>query len=574
MSKTTRRAYRETRVLIPNNTRACGFLSIATLCFLLPAATPLAGQSAPASASGGEEGIPVTDALVIAKCGSCHTRDDRGDLQRISWTRATPEGWQDVLRRMILANGLSLTPPEARLIVKYLSSEHGLAPAEARPVTYIAERRIHDETGTADDGLRAACGKCHAIAVPMSWRRSPGEWKRFLDTHAVDKRFSPSRQALDSMVKAAPLHSPDWEAWKGRTTGDGPFGRWLVTASIAGHGRYYGEMQVDRAADGEFTTHTSLTSVRDGSRIIRAGRAVAYGGYAWRGRSSGERTGSAPADPLSEAREVLWIAPDGSHAEGRWFWGQYQEFGFDVQLRRASSGPTLITVDRSSMKAGTQAQRVRLIGENFPAGVTASDINFGPGLAVRRIVSSSSSEIVVELDVAAEAQSGRRDVAFRGSILPQAVAVYDRVDYIRVVPESAVASFGDSTHQRGYVPFEAIGYERGPDGRLHTADDVELGPVDVAWSMQVFHAPDGSHADSVGNVDSSGLLIPASADPGNNFDVWAIATAKDEKDRNGAPLVGKSYVVVAVPEYTFNGRRYVRDLDRWIDDGPASEKKP
>lgn len=52
----------------------------------------------------------------------------------------------------------------------------------------------------------------------------------------------------------------------------------------------------------------------------------------------------------------------------------------------------------------------------------------------------------------------------------------------------------------------------------------------------------------------------------------AIATSADEKDRSGAPLTGKSYVVVAIPSYTFNGRRYVRDLDRWVDDDPAGEK--
>ncbi|MGA3204629.1 MAG: hypothetical protein ABSF12_19225, partial [Bryobacteraceae bacterium] len=49
-----------------------------------------------------EEGIPVTDPLVIAKCGSCHASDDRGNMQRISWERTTPEGWQNALKQMIL----------------------------------------------------------------------------------------------------------------------------------------------------------------------------------------------------------------------------------------------------------------------------------------------------------------------------------------------------------------------------------------------------------------------------------------------------------------------------------------
>jgi hypothetical protein len=41
-------------------------------------------------------------------------------------------------------------------------------------------------------------------------------------------------------------------------------------------------------------------------------------------------------------------------------------------------------------------------------------------------------------------------------------------------------------------------------------------------------------------------------------------------DQNGQPLVGKSYLVVTVPTYTFNGREYVRELGRWVDNGPAS----
>jgi len=32
-------------------------------------------------------------------------------------------------------------------------------------------------------------------------------------------------------------------------------------------------------------------------------------------------------------------------------------------------------------------------------------------------------------------------------------------------------------------------------------------------------------------------------------------------------------MVVTLPTYTFNGRRYVRDLDRWVDDGPVSTGK-
>ena len=144
-------------------------------------------------------------------------------------------------------------------------------------------------------------------------------------------------------------------------------GRWLVAAYMPGRGGYYGEMQMERAGEDEYNTRVSLTSVRDGSRIIRSGRSAVYGASAWRGRSKGnEPEGSAPDDPSSEAREVLWIAPDQSTAEGRWFWGQYQEFGFNVKLRRGSSDPTLIVLDRASLKTASQGESRSLDRGQFP----------------------------------------------------------------------------------------------------------------------------------------------------------------------------------------------------------------
>ena len=534
----------------------------------------VSGQSgAPATrtaAAGLEEGIPVTDPLVIAKCGNCHARDVRGNMQRISWARTTPEGWQNILKRMVLVNGVSVTPADARLIVRYLSTSHGLAPEEAEPVMYSAERRIHEETNIPDENLRTACAKCHAFALPLSWRRSPGDWKQFIDSHAARHMFPPSAEAVAFLAKAAPLQTPEWDAWSAQTNLPNLAGRWLVTASMPGRGKYYGEMQVDRAGDDEFATRVKLTSVTDGSTVLRTGRTAVYGGYAWRGRSKGgDPASSAPDDPSTEAREVVWIAPDHLKAEGRWFWGQYQELGFNVQLRRASSEPTAMVVDKPSLKTGTRGNRIRVIGYNFPAGVTPGDLDFGPGVIVRAIVSSTAGEIVADVDVTADAPLGKRGLALRRAILPSAVAIYDRVDYVKLTPESAVAAFADSKHPRGYLQFEAIGYQRGPDGRMHTADDVDLGPVDVTWSFQVFHAPEGDSADFVGRLNASGFFIPASENPNNNYDCWAIATATSEKGQDGAPLVGKAYVVVTVPTYTFNGRRYVRELDRWVDDGPA-----
>ena len=525
-----------------------------------------------AAANENEEGIPVTDPLVIAKCGGCHARDERGNMERLSWGRTRPEGWQNALKQMILLQRVSVTPLEARTIVKYLSSSHGLAPEEAEPVIYDAERRIHEETGISSD-LHDACAKCHSFARVLSWRRSVTDWREFLDSHAARYKILSTAEAFAFLSTAAKLHTPAWDAWNARSSSGSLAGLWLVSAYMPGRGKYYGELQVSRDGDDEYITRVTLTSVKDGSQISRSGRTTLFGGSEWRGRSSGSGDHVSPGDPSSEAREVLLIAPDQATARGRWFWGQYQEFGFDVKLQRAPSDPILIGTDRSSLKTSSQANRVRLIGNNFPSEITPRDLTFGTGVSARRVVSTSPGEIVVELDVVAGAPLGKRDIKFRQSALPDGIAIYDRIDYIKVTPDSTVAAFGDETHAKGYQQFEAIGYQRGPDGRAHTADDVALGPVDVTWSVQVFHAAQGSRSDSVGSMSPLGLFIPGDSNPKLNFDVWVIATAKDEKDQNGEPMVGKSYMVLTVPTYTFNGRQYVRDLDRWVDDGPAPARQ-
>jgi quinohemoprotein amine dehydrogenase len=530
----------------------------------------------PADKVTGEAGIPVTDPLVIAKCGACHTNDGHGNIQRISTARTTPEGWQEVLRRMVLAKGMSLTPPEARAIVKYLSTRHGLAPEEARPVMYDAERRIHEETDLPNQAVVDACTKCHAFARTLSWRRTAEDWKYFPEKHAAQYKIPPDHEALAFFTRAAPFYTPEWTAWSNRLRTQNLAGRWLLTATVNGRGKYYGEMVIEAAgADDEFNTRVNLRSVRDGFTLVRTGRSAVYDGYAWRGRSKGgDSVSSAPDDLASEVREVMWFAPDQSKAEGRWFWGQYQEFGFNVELRRAMPDDLrLLGIDRTALKMGSQSNRVRLIGDNFPREVTPSDVDLGPGVTVRRIVSHTATEISAEVDVADDALLGKHDIAFRGSAAPGALAIYDRVDYIKVTPESALAAFGGPAQPRGYQQFEAIGYQRGPDGRRHTADDVELGPTDVTWSMEVFYAAADSKTDVVGNVSSTGFFTPAAESPKNNFDVWVIAQARDEKDVDGKPLVGKAFLVVTVPYYTFNGRRYIRDLERWVDDGPARAGK-
>lgn len=529
-----------------------------------------------------EAGIPVVDPLVKEKCSACHAADAKGNLSRISWVRTTPEGWAQAIKRMVRLNGLAITPQESRAIVKSLSVSHGLAPEEARPVMYLPEKRMLDESIIPNETMRGACASCHSYAQPMSWRRSKLEWKTLQNLHVAlysqadaqyrrpaedseqpvghdpKDKLTRGDYALTYMPKVAPLHTPEWAAWSARQKTPRLTGEWLVVASVPGKGRYVGAYSVapGKVAD-EFVTQATLRSLADGSTISRSGTGIVYAGYSWRGSSRGAAAAK-PDDLTSAARETMWFAPDQQSAQGRWFWGDYQEFGYDVKLVRATAAPAILAVTPGPVKAGTKGVQLRILGHNLPASPTAADIDLGAGVTVTKIVSASPKELVVTADVAPGASSGQRDVAIAGAVLEQAFPVFHKIDYIKATPETGLARLGGIKFPKGYQQFEAIGYENGLDAKPNTADDIAVGPVDATWSMQefmsVYYDDDTKY---VGALSPTAFFAPAEEGPNparrfgrNNYgEVWVVATAKNDKDKFGKPLSARSYLVVTVPAY-------------------------
>jgi quinohemoprotein amine dehydrogenase len=229
-----------------------------------------------------EDGIPVTDALTISKCASCHAKDDKGNLSRISWIRTTPEGWEEAIKRMVRLNGLTLEPADAKLIVKYLSTSHGLAPEEAKPVMYMTEHRIQDEV-IPNESVRSTCNYCHALGRVFQWHRTREEWSLLADTHSAlytqaeaafrrgarggaataaaggrgrggaaagnegDAAGGATANAaaatpisldttLDFLGKNYGLHSPEWSTWRARMRAPNITGRCLISAHLLGRG--------------------------------------------------------------------------------------------------------------------------------------------------------------------------------------------------------------------------------------------------------------------------------------------------------------------------------------------------
>ncbi len=541
-----------------------------------------------------DEGIPVTDQLTIQKCSSCHKKDEKGRLTRISYERLTPEGWQQAIKRMVRLNGLSLSPEEARGIVKYLSNYHGLAPEEAKPAMYQAEHRMIDET-VPDESVRTACIICHSYGRIISQRRTKEEWDLLINMHVgyfpvVEfqgfRRFPPppdapppppgtdtrhpADRAVEFLAKTFPLQTPEWGAWRANLRAPKLAGRWLLTGYQIGRGRLYGEVMIEPGEAGdEFTTKTKLTYVKDGAATTRNGRSLIYTGYSWRGRSFNDRSRGegngeimTNTDP-AELREVMFVSRDWSQIEGRWFWGDYEEFGIDVTLRRVGAEPIALGLDRFSIKSPSTSEQLKIFGANLPSDLKPEDVDFGPGFKVKRIVSATSDQVVVEVDVAEGAAPGKRDIAVRRSFAPGAITVFDKLDYIKVNPDKAMARLGGVKFPKGYQQFEAIAWNRGPDNKPQTPDDLNLGPVDVEWAIEEFPSIyDDDDKNYIGVLSRTALFTPAIEGPNpkrkferNNYgEVWVVATYKPKDaapsaGKDAKPMTARSYFVVTVPLY-------------------------
>jgi quinohemoprotein amine dehydrogenase len=540
------------------------------------ASSPDAQVTTP-SASPDEAGFPVKDALTLSKCGACHAPDAKGNMTRISYIRTTPEGWEEAIKRMVRLNGLQLTPDEARSILRYLSDYHGLAPAENAKIAYFTEHRIIDEK-IPDPAIAHGCAACHALAKPLSWHRTAADWKYLENMHMAffpSARFTafdhpheradagagppkgptPAEQAIEYIVKSSPLHTTEWAEWQASMQAPRLAGRWLISASEPGKGRFFGEMTIAPGSTGDaFTTSTKMTC--GGSAMEASGKALVYTGYAWRGRSTVTETGSGPEAPQT-FREVMALSRDQNEFTGRWFWGEYSEFGMDVTMRRATSAPMLTGVDKPSLKAGATDATLRIYGDALPTNLTASDVDLGPGVQVIRIVDQQPGMVTISASVSSDAAPGSRTVAVKSATLPTAYAVYDQIDFLKVMPTTSIAHLGGAPHPKGYVQFETVAFSNGPDGKPNTDDDIDLGPVPATYKMEEFVASYGDDdTEFVGSVDEkTGLFTPASDGPDpkrksmrNNYgDVWITATY--QADGAAAALKGRSYLVVAVPQY-------------------------
>ncbi len=518
-------------------------------------------------------GIPVTDQLVIESCDRCHAVDDDGMMTRVSYMRKSPEGWQQSIRRMVTLNDMELDPEVARDIVRYLSDKHGLAPEELRPGRFEVERRLIDwsyqVSHEGDEDVDRVCSSCHSMGRVVTQRRTKEEWDLLMAMHRGYyplsdtqgfRRFGPpapdatdTRHPMDKAVAELsgkfPLTTAQWTSWSATMRPPRIAGTWALKGHDPGRGPIYGTVEiVEEAGDGaDFTTRARYGYARSGEQVEREGRAIVYTGYQWRGRSfEGD-------DEATALREVMMVERGWSEINGRWFAGDYDEFGPDVTLLRAD-GPVVLGLHPVAMRSG-ESGTVTVHGVNLPTGLGAGDLDLGPGVEVVSVTRSDSEVVAAEVTASDEAAVGARDVFLAGRPVPGHLTVYETVDRILVTPEAGMARLGGGAFPKGFAQFEATAFSDGPDGEPETDDDLNLGFVDVVWSMEEYSAVfDDDDIEYVGTLGADGLFQPALDGPNpdrdglrNNVgDVWTVATWRGP---DGEEVRGRAHLIVTVPLY-------------------------
>jgi quinohemoprotein amine dehydrogenase len=552
-----------------------------------------------------EQGIPIDNKVVMEKCGGCHKRDQNGMMGRLSFIRTTPEVWEQNIKRMMRLYGVAVAPADVREIVKYLSSNNGLAPEELEPAFWEVDHSLPGhQFDYVPDALGKTCNYCHTIGRVLLQRRTRDDYEKLAAMHVglfpgAENQFHPQRSRrnalpeaavqtssaangitipkrpadtrtpypidtiLDYLTKNQPLITPEWTSWKAGMANPKLAGTWIVSAYQPGKGKGYGTLTIQATpAPDEFTTKLQLYFPAKDSTLTRTGKGLVYTGYSWRGRENSDTAPPPSADPgnnPTEWREAMMVSRDGNSMHGRWFWGGYSEFGLEVTLSRLGPQPVVLGTDLYSLQSPGTARELRIFGANLPANLKPADVDLGPGVTVTRVLKATPTVATVEVAVAKGLPVGMRNVSIGSATAVKALAIYDKIAYIEVAPDASLARLGGGIAAKQFTQLEAIAYAAGPDGKINTDDDVPLGPVPARWSLEeLYSTPDDDDIKFVGSVNDSGLFTPAGEGPNparkkasNNFgtnnwgDVWVDAVY----DNGGVTLKSRSYLVVTVPQY-------------------------
>ena len=515
-------------------------------------------RTAPVRAPAVKAGTPQTatdpGALVLKNtCSACHAPLPDGGYARITQMRKTPEGWEITLNRMAVVHGVPLSATDQANVLKYLSDHFGLAPAEAAPYRAFLEQVPYVKDKSPSPFLSMMCARCHSFARIGLERRDTAEWVKLANFHLGQypaTEYSEKGRGVEwwklastvvppMLGKMFPFNTAEWTAWQKHADPD-LSGIWRVTGHVPGKGDYQGHMFVDETAKDHYEASLTLRYA-DGSELHGSGDVVTYTGYEWRG------TFTLGKDAV---HQVLAVGADGG-LSGRWFEATHPERGGTMTAyRETDHQPRIMQVSQPYLHAGDTAQ-IEIDGTGL-----AGTPQFGAGVQVLRVVSHSPERIVVLASADADAVAGARTVSVGATKADGAFVVYRSIDFVKLVPDDAIARVGDNGGPLPAVTaqFEAVGYLLAP-GSGKGEQAVRIGVFPAEWSVSNFSAAAAAREDTrfAGHITASGEFDPAGAgpDPKRKFGGDNIGNLRvtGRISDHGQSISGDAHLIVTVQRW-------------------------
>lgn len=477
------------------------------------------------------------EALVNSKCAACHAATSDGKWGRISESRRTPEGWDMTVARMSFAHGVKLSAEERATIVKYLADGYGLSPEESAAHRYIVDRTPSVVEHPENKLVADTCARCHSYARVAVQRRTEDDWRKLVHFHVgqfptIEIQASgrdrnwfeiAKGDVARELGKVFGFESDSWSKWKAQKPADAS-GNWRVVGYKPGTGAYEGTATVQRSGDDKYAVGMTLR-YENGTTEDLKGSAIVYTGHEWRATlKKGDLA----------IQQVLTLADGGRSLSGRWFEADHDAVGGTLRaVRIEGAAPAVLSVQPAALKAGTRT-RLTINGVGLDG-----DVSLGAGVKVVSVGERSADRVVVEVESAADAATGVREVKVGNARSGDVLKVYQRVDYVKITPEHPMARVGDNGGSTRKVPaqLEALAYAAGPDGKQGTTDDLLIGAMPATWSLANLNkaAEEMQDLKYAGRIDGNGLFHTNDAGPNpdrkykaNNVgELRVTATVKD-----------------------------------------------
>lgn len=482
--------------------------------------------------------------LLQNKCMGCHIPEGNDTYSRISHQRKTPEGWLMSIARMQVMHGLQISDDDRRTLVKYLADKQGLAPSETDGVRYAMERRLNT-VEQFDTQLSETCGRCHSGARVALQRRPAKEWEHLVNFHlgqwpsleyqaqARDRDWLPIalQQVVPDLAKRYPLESAAWAEWqKARPKADALPGQWAFSGHMLAKGDVRGVMSVTPDQGDTFKVEVK-GAYADGTPFNGSGSAILYNGYEWRGNV---KVGDA------NLRQVF-AALDGE-MKGRMFEAEHDERGLDFTAVKEGKA-RLLAVQPAFIKAGGESE-ITLVGSGL-----AGKPDLGAGVEVTEVLEQTPTLVRVKARAAADAKPGQREVAI-GALKGVNLAVYDKVEEVKVVPAFSIARIGENGAS---VPKVQGRFEAEAWGKDANGQPLRIGYLPASWKVEPFNerAVEDEDVKFAGKMQADGVFVPGGAGPNperkmmtnNAGNLKVIATLAD------GGQTGEGHMIVTVQRW-------------------------